>query len=442
MRKLLFFSLLFVLAGCNAARTGVPASLPAPTPLSAVTVAASPLPAAPALPPTFTPPVGAKLVTPTPLATLTRPAPTSTPANFADTAVELRYRIPAIGLDRRLQGTVGSQIIFADESSGRLLQRSNQGMILLELQQVLPALVLQPVPEGCEACVWLAYDLPISGASGEGWLQDPVLLASVENLLAVVLGPHFPPQTVIGLRRSASPYAPAQTIALTANGEMWIWLATEGELDLPQAGAETAVAITPSLSALQTLDLSTLASSYTTTCPGVPQESLYLNQAGQTIIIAIACPEFTLPAPLLPVYLPLDAALSAKLAASVTDAPARPPAAFPLAALLDYKRADGARLTLYEDGLLVAAIKETAVFTATLSATEIISLTTPLLESGLLQTGLTSFLTPPESEPYAMLLLRGPQAVLDARWTGRKTAVAPLDDLLDQLLQPAATREP
>ncbi len=440
--KRLISLLLFLLAGCGAARTGTPATLPAATSSYAVTVAASPLPAAPVLPPTFTPPVRATLVTATPLPTPTRPAPTSTPVNFADTAVELRYRIPAIALDRRLQGTMGSQIIFADETVGRLLQRSNQGMILLELQQVLPALALQSVPEGCDTCVWLAYNLPVSGVSGEGWLQEPVLLASVENLLAVVLGPHFPPGTVIGLRRSASPYAPAQTIALTASGETWLWLATEGQIDAPQTGTETAVAPTPLLTTLQALELDSLANNYTTTCPGVPQETLYLNQGEQTITIAIACPEFTLPAPLLSLYLPLDAALKAKLAASVSDAPVRPPAAFPLAALLEYRRADGTRLTLYEDGQLVAMMRETAVFTTTLSASEIISLTAPLLESGLLKPGLASFLTPPESEPYSLLLLRGPQAVLDARWTGTKTAVAPLDELLEQLLPPAATREP
>lgn len=427
MRKQLLCLLFFVLAGCDAARTAAPATVPASTPLSAATVAASPLPAAPALPPTFTP-SAATAVTPTPLPTSTRPVPTNTPVNFADTAVELRYRIPAIALNRRLQGNFGSQIIFADETSGQLLQRSNQGMILLELQQVLPALALQPVPDGCDACVWFSYNLPVSGISGEGWLQEPVLLASVENLLAVVLGPHFPPETIIGLRRSASPYAPAQTIALTATGETWVWLATEQEIEAPLRQEEAITAV------LQSLALNSLAASYTTTCPGVPQETLYLQQGEQTVTIAIACPEFTLPAPLLPLYLPLDAALNAKVATNSTDAPPRPPAAFPLAALLDYKRADGARLTLYGDGVLVAAMQETAVFTATLSATEILSLTTPLLESGLLQPGLTSFLTPPESEPYSLLLLRGPQAVLDARWTDTKTAVAPLDDLLNQLL--------
>lgn len=413
-------SVLF-LAGCGKAENGTPTS-------SQVVVI--PTMVTRELPVTFTPRGTPVPVSPTPRPTITLPPATGTPTNFGDTAVELRYRIPALGLDRRLQGTIGSQIIFADEATGRLLQRNNQGMILLELQQVLPTLQLEPLPENCAGCVYLAYELPITGVSGEGWLQDPVLLASVENLLAVVLGPHFPPDTIVGLRRSASPYAPAQSFALTASGQVWSWLATEGEIDEP--GAETAVS--DLRAALNNLDPDTLAASYSTTCPGVPLETLYLTQEEQTTTIAIACPEYTLPAPLLPLYLILDDAMAIKLAASAPAGPPRPPAGFPLAALLDYKRADNTRLTLYLDGTTVAAAGGTAVFTTTLSAAEIISLTTPIIESGLVRPGLATFFNPAESGEFALLLVRGPQGVLDARWVGSETAVAALDDLLDRLL--------
>ncbi len=408
-----------LLAGCATPATGTPTP---DRPVVLPTVGSRELPV------TFTPVSTAVFITPTPQPTLTAPVPTETPINFAETAVELRYRIPALGLDRRLQGTFGSQIIFADETTGLLLQRSNQTRVLLELQQVLPTLALTPLPENCDTCVYLEYALTASGETGAGWLQDPVLLASVENLLSVVLGPHFPPNTIVGLRRSASPYAPAHTIALTADGQVWTWLATEAEVAAPLP--ETAV---PNLrSALQNLDVDALSNSYETNCPGVPVESLTLVQNGTTATIAISCPEFTLPTPLLPLYLPLNQALSDKLDAAGDAVSTRPPAGFPLTAVLDYKRADGARLTLFQDGLTRA--EATAVYTTTLSTSQIISLTTPLLDSGLVNPGLTTFFGEEAPEGATTLLLRGPEGVLDGRWVGMETAVAELDALLDQLL--------
>ncbi|MCA9932865.1 MAG: hypothetical protein H6662_03965 [Ardenticatenaceae bacterium] len=385
------------------------------------------------LPVTFTPVATQAIVTPTPPASPTPPAPTATPMDFGETAVELHYRILALGLDRRLQGTIGSQIIFADENSGVILQRSNQGLVLLELQQTLPELDLEPIPDGCDTCVYVSYNLPLSHLSGEGWLQDPVLLASVENLLAAVLGPHFPPDTIIGLRRSASPYAPAHTIALTADGQVWRWLATEGNVDEPLV--ETAVS--NARATLNTLTLEQLSSTYEANCAGVPAETLYLNNGTTDISTDILCPGYTLPATLLPLYLALDAPLQEKL--DTLDGPARPPAGFPLAALLDYRRADGARLTIYQDGFIEAQDAATAVYTSTLAATDIFSLTTHLLDSGLLSSGLTSFTvqnTETETTTVAtsLLLLRGPDAVYDGRWQGEETAVAPLDTLLNQLI--------
>ena len=158
--------------------------------------------------PTYEPPTATPYISPTPSPT----RPTATPIPFGETAVELIYSIPALNLERRLQGNIASQIIFVDEMTGEARQRSNQSSILLELQQVLPDLELEPVPQGCDSCVHFEYSLPLSEKSGSGWLRDPVLLASVENLMAVVLGPHFREDTILGLRRSASPYFPAHTI--------------------------------------------------------------------------------------------------------------------------------------------------------------------------------------------------------------------------------------
>ncbi|HUM68821.1 MAG TPA: hypothetical protein PLK31_08250, partial [Chloroflexota bacterium] len=215
------------------------------------------------LPPTFTPPNPSDRLFPTfPVVTVTqRPlAATSTPIDFGETAVEVRYTIPALGLDRRLQGSISSQIIVVDEMTGQAIKRSNQGGVLLQLQQVLREMLLPVVPEGCEGCVFVSYNLPYSERQGEGWLRDPVILASLENYLAVSLGPHFPPGTVAGLRRSASPFAPAHTIALTADGLLYIWLATESEVSPPIA-ADPAL-----LAALDVLPLASLNNEYVAAC--------------------------------------------------------------------------------------------------------------------------------------------------------------------------------
>ncbi|MEZ4642926.1 MAG: hypothetical protein R3E31_09370 [Chloroflexota bacterium] len=431
-RLLLLLSLLvFSVVGCNRNNGGTSTeAVPAVVPTFSTRE----------LPVTFTPAPTVIADTPTPVATTTAPAPTATPINFDETAVELRYFIPALNLQRRLQGNVASQIIFVDETTGAALQRSNQASVLLELQQVLPQLTLETLPEGCDTCVYIEYMMPLSGESGAGWLQDPVLLVSIENIMAAVLGPHFPTGTVVGLRRSASPYAPAHTIAITAGGTVWQWLATDAQIDAPLAEG-TAV---PNLAAiLSQLPLDTLSSEYTTSCPGVPVETLYLNQGGSATEIQIACPEFTLPTTLLPLYLALNNALQPKLAQ--IEGPARPPAGFPLDALLDYRRQDGAQLTVYYDGLTVARDAVNNVYTSTLTSAEIISVTTPLLTSGVVQPGLATFFTTEESDSGAAasrLLVRSVDGVYDARWTGTETAVADLDTLLNTLIATDITPPP
>jgi hypothetical protein len=127
----------------------------------------------------------------------------------------------------------------------------------------------------------------------------------------------------------------------------------------------------------------------------------------------------------------------------------RPPSAFPLNALLDYRRADEARLTIYVDGV-VTAVTATETITSTLSASQIVSLTTNLLDSGQLATGLKSYLPTPTpvitttvaATPSSHLLVRGPDAVYDGRWSGIPDLAA-LNELLDSLLPPPiVTPEP
>jgi hypothetical protein len=428
--------------GCSRQREAVP------------TLAVTPLPTAVShLPPTFTPPGPSERLFPTfPAVTVTqRPLPeTSTPIAFNQTAVELRYVIPILGLDRRLQGSISSQIIVVDETTGQAVERNNQGGVLLQLQQILPELLLPVVPENCEGCVFVSYDLPFAPLHGEGWLRDPVMLASLENYMTVSLGPHFPPDTVVGLRRSASPFAPAHSAALTADGLLYTWLATESQPG-PPVPSDPAL-----LATLNSLVLDDFADEYGAACLGSPLESLLIRQGEQSKTIGLVCPAYTLPAPLLPLYAGLDAALAEKLAQS-DDVLPQPPTDFPLTAVLDYKRLDGARLTLYADGTAVTQNPTGQIFTSTMSPTQAISLTNNLIASGAVRTGLHTFpanatsvitntagvvmtVTATPKPPRTVLLVRGPAGVYDGEWfnTFETPELAPLNILLDQLLNLAA----
>ncbi|MCP4420063.1 MAG: hypothetical protein GY805_25955 [Chloroflexi bacterium] len=436
MRKLLLTAFFFLTGLLAACATAAPENPP---------VATIPIPTAAAIPPTFTPdPNGNQFSPAVPIVTVTQaPLPTvetSTPIPYGADVVELRLKIPAIGLDRRLQGSVSSQIILVDESSGFSVQRDNQASVLLDLQQVLPELLLAPVPSDCDSCVTLTYSLPFSNIQGTGWLRDPVLLASLENYFTITLGPHFPPETIVGLRRSASPFAPAHSVAVTADGRLHRWLANEGE------AASIEIASPELLAAFESLNIQALAQQYAAPCPGSPLESLLL--AGQEVerLVVLVCPEFALSANLQPLYVHLDDVLNELLAGSETTI-ARPPAGFPLTAVLDYQRVDGTQLSIFMDGTAVVNINSSQPMSTTLSSSQVISLTTNLLGSGSLRTGLTTFV-PPENEagevvatatpsaPRSVLLLRGPAGVYDAQWfnTANIPVLAELNELLDLIL--------
>ncbi len=428
--KAFLFVFLVVLAGC---------STPAATPTPAEPVRQ--LPAITGIPPTFTPlPPGEQLLPTQPVITVTQEplptVPTKTPVPFGDTAVELRYTIPELNLDRRLQGGINSQIILVDETTGKAIKRANQAGVLLELQQALPDLLLSPVPEGCSGCVHFSYELPFAQEKAEGWLQDPTLLASLDNYLNVSLGPHFPSGTAVGLYRRATPFAPAHTIAITEDGLMYSWLATESEVTAPVV-VEPAV-----LDDLNNLTLDDLADEYVTACSGTSPELLYLRQGDVAKEITILCPEFSLPAPLVPLYAQLDAALETKLAAS-ENVLERPLAAFPLDALLDYKRIDGAELTIYQDGTAVA-LSGGEVITGTIGSSDIISVTTGLLDSGVMSGDLSLYATsiaPPDDgtttppPPQSLVIMRGDSGVLNGAWPEAEIpALALLNAILDDLL--------
>lgn len=333
-RCFLFVVGLLWTVGCNQNTPAAPITPTTDSQAAAITITPIILPT---LYPTFTPP-------PTPLPTLTSPAtptePQPTQIPLDTVVVAIRYAIPSLGLSRRLQGNAGTEITITDETTQITTNRPNQGAVLLEMQQAFTNLILPDLPEGCQSCVELEYSLPLLGQSGRGWLQDPILLSSIENYMALALGAHYPPQTLVGLRRSASTYSVAETVALTADGRLWRWLATEAKV----AEAEEVTSTLPAL--LANVQNLTLSDRYLAICPNVPIETLFLADANGGQYIPIICPELVLPTSLIPFYLELDRALDEINRETTLE---HPEPALPLAAVLFYQRADGKQITLFAD---------------------------------------------------------------------------------------------
>lgn len=379
---LLIWALLWVV-GC---RQNAPSTIVTPTTADQpVAITATPI-VLPTLYPTFTPPATLP-PTPTSVDIPTEPQPTQIPLDTV--VVTMRYAIPRLGLSRRLQGNAGTEITITDETTDFTTQRANQGTVLLEIQRALTNLILSELPEGCAGCVELEYSLPLLGQSGRGWLQDPILLSSIENYMASALGPHYPPQTLVGLRRSASVYTVAETVALTADGQLWRWLATEAEV----AEAEEVTGTLPALLAdVQNL---TLPDRYLTTCPNVPIETLFLADENGGQYIAIICPELALPTNLIPFYRELDQALDEINRLTTLE---HPELALPLNAILFYQRVDGRQLTLFADGQLQLQGASGEPQTDSLAPSEATNLLEALLATNLL-TEDGSILLPAQDSP-------------------------------------------
>jgi hypothetical protein len=221
------------------------------------------------------------------------------------------------------------------------------------------------------------------------------------------------------------------------DGRLFRWLANEGQV------APADVASPALLAAYEALDPQALARQYAAPCPGSPLESLLLAGREDERLISLFCPEFAVSAELQPLYVALDATLNELLAGNESVLP-RPPAAFPLDAVLDYRRVDGAQLTIFMDDTAVTSSGSTQPITTTLSSSQVISLTNNLLASGSLRTGLTTYLTAENgaaatatpNAPRSVVLLRGPAGVYDAQWfnTANVEVLAELNELLNQIL--------
>jgi len=426
---LILMTLIF-LGSCTSPSGNATPGAVMPTPRPPVTLAPTYTPAATqgALP-TITPPPARETAVP------------NTPIPFDETVVELRYQIPSLGLDRRLQGNVANQIIVVDEANGSSIQRNNEGGIMFELRQALSDMELESMPADCPGCVNVEYELSDAGLSGNGWLKDPVLLASIEYFMTSTLGPHFPDNTVIGLHRSASPYAPGHSIAVDENGRLWMWLATEDTVS-PEVYSDTASQL---LADLAQISLDELDSQYQAECIGASIETLSLTQVGETWSGRIICPELTLPSTLQPLYVQLDTLLAQKTAdaaLSVNES------VFPLNGLVQYTRADNAQLTLFSNSTLVTSDPVGTIYTTTLTSTLPVSLTTSLLDSNLLNPGYKTFIvtepttTTVTAEPLTSILaVRGPNGVYDAEWTNppNHDAIQFLNTLLDSIFPQEAS---
>jgi hypothetical protein len=245
----------------------------------------------------------------------------------------------------------------------------------------------------------------------------------------VNLGPHWPPQAVAGLRRSASVYEPAHTIALAADGRLWSWLATADDVG-------QIVMVDPDLLlAHPNWPPEPAAADYLVACPGVAIETLWWQIApDETAQIRLNCPEFSLPFSLVPLYGQLSDWLEPTLATLGDDR--RPPARFPLDGWLLADWPDGDRLILFRDGRYQLRPAAGEIISDTLTLDLAAELVDDLLAADLVAPGLTTFLdeaTPPANS--LTLLIRTEDGVYDGRLPANRPELEALNGLLADLLQ-------
>jgi len=429
-RFLLLLLILVVGCGTRPQSTLTPVAItpgPVGTPLPRPTLAEIPT-----LLPTITP-----INQPTPTSTRP-PQPTPVPSatvELSQVVIDLEYSIPALGMTRTLTATFASRISLYDSLTGQTVIQIQQARVLLELQTALDGLLLEPVPEGCDLCPRLRYSLPLSNQASDGWLTDPILLASLENYFTIHLGSHWPPNTILGLRRSASPYRPAHMIAFTVEGQLWRWTAVDDQIAPPEAAPLDPASLLADLAELD------LADEYEQDCRNVAHETLYFQtgEIGQTI--EFRCPELTLPSSLTSLYATLDTLIN-EIPLAEGESNRLP--LFAYTTMLYYQRADGIRLALDASGQVIIAADGEIQATGNLTATSPISLTTAALESNFLTPGTPELLqtmasTDTTSLSDNFLMVRGPEGTAEATWDETspeelEAIVAELDRLIEQLV--------
>jgi len=426
-RRLILLALLLGLVGLAAACNRAGETVPTPSLVSPSLLQTRELPT---VYPTATP-----LPSPTPASTNTPQPAVATPTEvaFDQLVADVRYSIPRLGLDRRIRATVAGEIEVIDENAGASVILKNRPGVVIEMQQSLPRATIEDLPPGCDACVQVEYELPLSDLSGAGWLRDVQLLASLENYAAVALGPYFPPGTIAGLRRGATAFEVAHSAAFTAAGELWTWTATEEQISEPQivAGLQEQAA-----SSLALVDWPTLPESVGALCyQGGGVETLLLDSPDGPKSVEVRCPELFLPGQLVPIYSMLSDAAGQRLRGSEVAPPELPLA---LDTVVYFRRADGASLTLSAAGQLQAIDVDGTSYTLTLTNTETLSLTTALMDSSLLEPGPSALF---EDDPGNVLVIRAYDGVYELAWSEEDelpaAVIAPWNDLLEMALAAA-----
>lgn len=368
---------------------------------------------------------------PVPSPTDTRPPqPTTVPATevpFDQVVADVRYSIPVLNLDRRIRGNVAGEIEIIDEETSTSVTLRNRAGVLLEMQQALPRATIEESTTACEACVYIEYRLPLTEQAGEGWLNDVQMLASLESYTSMFLGPHFPPGTIIGLRREATPFEVAHSAALTDDGGSWAWKATEAEIGSSTTpdGALSEVQLV-----LDEIEWENLADSYGQVCyDGGGRETLMLASPDGTRSIELYCPDLFLPGQLQALYLRLSALFGDKLEESDVAPPELP---FSVDSQVIFQREDGAKLDLKSDGRLNVTDSQGITYTSTVTMSQILSLTAPLLNSALMEPGVSNIMS---QEPGNVIVLRADDGVYELAWIEVNSLIEvlirPWDDLLE-----------
>ncbi len=357
--------------------------------------------------------------------------PPDTPIAFDQVAVDLRYSIPAFGLDRRIQANVANQIKITDMTTGESVVRKDQPGIQLELQQALTGLILNEVPDGCDRCVQIEYEIPLAEASGSGWLEDVRLLASLENYTSAVLGPYFPPDTIAGLRRSATPYQAAHSVAVSSDGTLWIWQVADAQIESPQTIDVLELGLLDSLAVIE--ESAAPADNYRASCLSSPgRETLFIG-GEEPITVNFSCPELAMPSNLVPLYQILEGLAADSLTEEAEDRPDPP---LPLDSLLYFQRADGYTLTAFRDGRAITIDTDGQAYTGTITSTLAISLTTELVDSGQFVQTADALAA---GKSGNILVVRTDQGVFEASWqneaeTSLSILVGRLDDLMNDIV--------
>ncbi len=333
-------------------------------------------------------------------------APTS--VNFEQPVVEVRYQIPALGLDREIVGNVSGQIEIIDRASGNRLMKRDQAGVILQLQQILPQVDMETPPEDCRLCVLLDFELPMANQSGSGWLQNIQLLASLENYTAANIGPHFPPGTVFGLRRSATPYYAAHTVAITSDGLVWNWTAIEDQIS---DGRPTPPFDTEILTALEELVQEDIKANYAAACPdGSGVETLRLNLGDLDQSIQLICPELALPASLEPIYVELLSMANESIEDEQLE---KPGSDITVDTVVHMSRQDGLMMNVLSDNQVTIANSDGITATGVISSSLALSLTEQLASSVDLQQGVDDYLNGTSSNT---LIFRGFDSLYEANW--------------------------